>query len=128
VSESSRLDERYGRRASDPRRKRLLVALGLVLLVGLATVLYAWSRSGAPVAVVTGYRADPTQLSVSLSMTKGSGQHVSCRVQGEDRFGDVVGSVDVDFTGPATQVGRTVTFPTRTKAVTGVVDSCRVLG
>ncbi|HEY5033413.1 MAG TPA: DUF4307 domain-containing protein [Actinomycetes bacterium] len=128
MSESSRLDARYGRRASNPRRTRLLVVLGLALLVALAAVLYLWSRSGPPVAVVTAYHAENAQLTVSLSITKGSGQHVSCRVQGEDRFGDVVGSVDVDFTGAATQVGRTVTFPTRTRAVTGVVDSCRVLG
>jgi hypothetical protein len=130
MSDASRLDARYGRRASDPRRTRVLVALGLALLLGLTGVLYAWSQADGSLTYVTsGYHADSaTQMTVSFSVTKGASQRVSCRVVAKDRYTDVVGSVDVDFSDPGSQVGRTVSFPTRSLAVVGEVDSCRVVG
>ena len=130
MSESSRLDARYGRRPPNPRRRRLLVALGLAMLVGVAAVLYGWSRSGSGLSwTVSGYHVDsPTQMRVSFSVDKGSDQRVSCRIVAKDRYTDVVGSVDVTLAEKGTRVGRTVTFPTRGKAVIGTVDTCRVVG
>jgi hypothetical protein len=130
VSESSRLDARYGRRPPNPRRVRLLVAAGLAVLLALAIVLYAWSRSGSGLVwTVTGYHADSsTQTTVSFSVSKGADQRISCRIIAKDRYTDVVGSIDVTLAEKGTRVARTVHLPTRGLAVIGTVDSCRVVG
>jgi hypothetical protein len=130
VTESSRLDARYGRRPSNPRRVRLLAALGVGVLVALVAVLYFWSQSGRGLQyTVSGYHADSNaQITVTFSVSKGAGQRVSCRIVAQDRYTDVVGSLDVDLPEGGTEVARTVTLPTRALAVVGLIDSCRVLG
>ena len=129
VTEPSALDARYGRRPTSPRRVRLLAALGVAVLVALVAVLYVWSQAGRGLQVtVSGYTVvSDAETTVSISVIKGEGQRVSCRVVAENRYTDVVGSLDVELPAEGTQVSRTVTLPTRERAVVGAIDSCRVL-
>ena len=130
MSESSRLDARYGRRPANPCRTRILVAAGLAVLLALATVLYLWSRSGSGLVVTpTGYHFDSnTRAFMSFSLEKGADQRVSCRVVAKDRYSDVIGSLDVTLAEKHTHVARTVSFPIRGVGILVTVDSCRVLG
>jgi len=130
VSDSAYLDARYGRRAGRAGRVRVLAAVGVLAAVAAVTVVFVWSRSGSTVsASVTSYQVlSDTRTSVSFTVDKADGQQVSCRVVAQDRYTDVVGSVDVTVPAAHAQVSLTVTVPTRGLAVVAVVDSCRVLG
>jgi hypothetical protein len=129
VTESSRLDARYGRRPGNPTRRRLLTALGLAVLVGLAVLLYAWRSGNGLQYAVSGYHAvSDAEFTVTFSVEKAAGQRVSCRIVAKNQYTDVVGSVDVDLPAAGAQLGRTVVFKTRELGIVGVIDSCRVLG
>jgi hypothetical protein len=130
VTESAYLDDRYGRSGGRPGRSRLLAVAGLLVLVGLVTAVFVWSQAGRGLsAAVTNYAAlTGSATRVSFTVYKQAGQRVSCRVVAQDQYTDVVGSVDVTVPAPSSQVSLTVTVPTRGRAVSYVVDSCRVLG
>jgi Domain of unknown function (DUF4307) len=129
VTDAAYLDARYGRRSGSPGRRRLAAGAGLAVGVALVFVIFVWSRSShVPSATVTGFHADsPTQTTVHFTVTKEDGQRVSCRVEAQDQYTDVVGSVDVTLPAAGDQVSMRVVIPTRQKAVIGQVDSCRAL-
>lgn len=130
MTESAYLDDRYGRSGGRPARTRLLAVAGLLVLVGLVTGVFVWSQAGSGLsATVTSYAAlTGSATRVSFTVSKQAGQRVSCRVLAQDQYTDVVGSVDVTVPAPGSLVSLTVTVPTRGRAVSYVVDSCRVLG
>jgi uncharacterized protein (DUF58 family) len=101
--------------------------LGVAMLVVVVLAVFAWSRSGPPTATftVTGYevRSDD-QVRVDFTVDKPDGTGATCRVQAQDRSGAVVGSVDVAVPAPGSTVARSVTLPTRGRAVVGTVSSC----
>jgi Domain of unknown function (DUF4307) len=131
VTDSGYLDARYGRTQRRSSRVRLVAAaVGVAVLVGLVAAVYAWSDSGhVPKPTVSGYRVVSDALTtVDFTVSKQAGQRVSCRVVAQDRYTDVVGSVDVDLAAGPSRVAVHVNVPTRDRAVIGLVDSCRVLG
>jgi len=130
VTESTYLDDRYGRSSARPGRTRVLAVAGLLVLVAVVTAVFVWSHAGRGLsATVTNYKPLPGSASqVDVNVYKKDGQRVSCRVVAQDQYTDVVGSVDVSVPAAGSQVSLTVTVPTRGHAVTFVVDSCRVLG
>jgi hypothetical protein len=130
VTESAYLDDRYGRSARRPRRARVLAVVGILILVGLVTAVFIWSKAGRGLsATVTSTQPiSDSATTVSFTVDKSAGQRVSCRVVAQDQYTDVVGSLDVTVPAPGTQVLVTVTVPTRGRADIGLVDSCRVLG
>jgi len=130
VTESAYLDDRYGRPRGRPGRTRLLAATGLLVLVAVVAAVFVWSQGGRGLsATVTNYAPLPGSATlVSFTVYKQDGQRVSCRVVAQDQYTDVVGSVDVTVPAPGTEASLTVTVPTRGRAVSYVVDSCRVLG
>ena len=127
---SEYLDARYGRRGGSPARARLLAGTGVAVLVGLVVLLFVWSSGGnVPQATVSGYHVDsPTQTTVDFTVDKAAGARVSCRVEAQDQYTDIVGSVDVTLPAGQAHVASHAVVPTRQLAVIGLVDSCRVLG
>lgn|GEM_PF-2095941 len=130
MSDSAYLDARYGRLAARPGRVRLLVAGAVVLLLGLVVTLFLWSQAAGSLAyTVSGYAVlSDTQMTVSFSVDKPDGQLVGCRVVAQDRYTDVVGSVDVRLPRAGSHQAMTVTVPTRGLAVVGLVQSCKAVG
>jgi len=130
MTESAYLDDRYGRATRPPGRLRLLAVVGMLILVAAVTAVFIWSKAGRTLsATVTSYQTlSDSATTVSFVVDKSAGQRVSCRVVAQDRYTDVVGTVDVTVPAPKAQVSVTVIVPTRGRAVIGLVDSCRVLG
>ena len=129
MSDSAYLDARYGRRARHPARIAVLVCLGVTALLALVVTLFVWSQvGGRPSYTVSGYQVlSDARTKVSFTVDKAEGQRVSCRVVAQDRYTDVVGTLDVTLPTAGTHASLTVTVPTRGLAVVALVDSCRVL-
>ena len=130
MTDSAYLDARYGRRAGRPGRVGVLATVGVAVLVASVSAVFVWSRSGSTVsATVSSYQVlSDARTNVSFTVDKGDGQRVSCRVVAQDRYTDVVGTVDVTVPAAGAHVALTVVVPTRGLAVVALVDSCRVLG
>jgi hypothetical protein len=130
LSDPSPLDERYGRRPSASRQRRLVLALvGVGVLVAATAALFVWIRvAGSGVSfTVGGYdvRSD-SQVTVTFTVAKPDGTAVTCRVTAQDGATDVVGSQDVTLPAAGSELTRTTTLRTRGRAVIGTVDSCVV--
>ena len=114
------LDARYGRRP--PMRRELrwtLVAVGLVLLLGLAVTITAFYLAGRPKVSmeVRSYEVvSPERVDAVVDITKPSDRNAACEVRALDLQLDLVGTLRVEATGSGKRVRLSVTVPTTTKA------------
>lgn len=119
---------RYGRTPTPGRRRAALAALAVLVVAGLALVLWiGLGQAGKPVTwTEVGFRVDgPASTDITFDVTKDPGATAVCRVQAmSDRYAEVgVQSVEVGPAGTRTQ-RVTTTIPTAQEAVTAVVLSC----
>jgi hypothetical protein len=131
VGDQAPLDARYGRRPADPARTRRRALLGVAAFV-LVVAGFAWWVQATRVRldyVVSGYEVtDDRSVDVSFSLTKDAGASAVCRVVAQNRYQEVVGTIDVTVAaGPGSERSqRTVRVPTRERAIVGSVLSCRL--
>ena len=119
--------ERYGDEAP-PRRRLVLVAVGVLVAVFLAWVVWAglhlaqrevrWSDVGYDVV-------DDTTVVVTFTVVKDPASSAVCTIEALNGRHAQVGLATVEI-GPAEERGvvRTATVRTAERAVTGVVDRC----
>jgi uncharacterized protein (DUF58 family) len=115
-----------------PHRRRNVTILAVLALAFVVVV--AWLALGNQSASVTydtyGYKVvDGQTVTVSVDVTVAPGTPVECTVEAQNDQHAQVGSRDVDL-GPsnASSARYTVTIQTSERAVTGLVDSCRITG
>lgn len=127
----ARLDERYGRRSTSPRRRRAAVAaVAVAAAAGVAWV--AWASTGLREPVthqVIGFSA-PTDTAVDLAfqVTKDPGSTARCDVRALAEDYTTVGWLTVDI-GPAEGdvVRREVEIRTQQRAVSAEIMGCDLL-
>jgi len=119
--------ERYG---SPPRlSKWALASIAAVLAVGLGLLLWAaWGYATTPArSQIVSFRADDDRsLTVRYQLTRRDpDQAIRCKIEAQDYDRVVVGEV-TDLIPPGLgTLTRTVTVPTRVRAVAAVVEQCR---
>src|SRR3954451_22651764 len=125
----ARLDERYGRRAARPGRRRgLLTLLGVFVAAGAAWAVWAavaltrssltWQDAGSDVV-------SPAVVRVTFAVRAAPGTHVVCAVRALDEAGAVVGWLDVPVVAPESgRATSTAMVPTSQPATGGGVSSC----
>ena len=129
---AARLDDRYGRRSTHPRRRRIgLALLGALAVVSLALLGSAAWRLANPdvrVGVLAFDVVDDTRVDVTFEAVADAQAALQCEVYAQNAYRDVVGSsaVDVAASGQARRVVE-ASVPTRERAVTGLVQRCRVV-
>jgi hypothetical protein len=122
--------ERYGDVPSRRRRRVVVAAVAVLAVVGVAFVV--WAGLAAAQREVrwddVGYRVvDDTTVELTFNVVKDPGATVECRLQALSGSFAQVGLATVEV-GPAPEraVQRTATIRTQERAVTAVVDTCRV--
>ena len=133
MSDQAPLDERYGRHPSDPAQTRRRAFVGVAVFVVVVAGFAWWVQTTRAQVdfVVSSYRVtDDHSTEVDFSLTKDPAATAVCRVVAQNRYQEVVGTLDVTVaSGP--QTGRsqqTARVPTRERAVVGTVLSCRLQG
>ncbi len=124
-------DARYGRRPADPqqtRRRALAGVAGFVVVVAG----YAWWVQATKVQldyVVSSYTVtDDRSVDVVFSLTKDPAAIAVCRVVAQNRYQEVVGTIDVTVpAGPGSgNAQHTARVPTRERAIVGTIQSCQL--
>ncbi len=119
---------RYGAEPTRRSRRRTIALLAVVVLAGLALILWLGLRSAAtPVRWNdVGYRLDgATSVQVTFDVIKDPDATAVCRIQALSQSHAEVGVQSVTVGPAATQVQRvTTTIPTAEQAVTVLVHSC----
>ncbi len=121
---------RYGPEPTARGRRRTVAALAVLVLAGLALVVWLGLRAAAtPVRWNDiGYDVDgTTSVQVTFEVIKDPDASAVCRVQALSHSHAEVGVQSVTVGPAATQVQRvTTTIPTAEQAVTALVHSCEL--
>ena len=125
---------RYGRSSSQLKKRRLGVVLagsGFALLFVIWAIWANLTGVVKPEFKTTGFDiVDPSQVSVSMTVTKPLNTNVICAVRALKQDYGIVGYTEVSF--PASDpkstdladLSKTITLETTELAVTGVVENC----
>ena len=100
--------------------------LGAFLFSLAVSGLIGAPRPGPTGTILGPFTGDPTHFTVRYEVHKVTSATVSCRLEAQDDLHSVVGTLSDTVAGPSGTLVRTVTIPTRHRAVTALVDSCVV--
>lgn len=119
--------DRYGEQRTLSRTA--VAALALAIGIALALLLWsAWRYATIPARsqVISFTAIDDRTMTVRYQLTRQDpDQPIRCRIEAQDYDRVVVGEItDLIPAGPRT-LSRTVTVPTRIRAVAAVVEQCR---
>lgn len=118
--------ERYGSPRPLSRAALLAIAAGIAIaLAGLLWAAWDYATTPARAQVVSFTATDARSLTVRYQLTRPDpNQAILCRIEAQDFDRVVVGEItDVIAPGLGT-LTRTVTLPTRVRAVAAVVEQC----
>lgn len=127
MDQAELLAKRYGVKASNPKRNRVLTIVG----VGLLTVTAGWFgfANYSPVSFQDlGYRVlSDTRVEIDFELTRPANADVVCSFEALNNQFAPVGWVELVIPGSeSTKVRNTITINTTELAVTGLVDECRL--
>jgi Domain of unknown function (DUF4307) len=129
--QGARPADRYGDVRSPSRRWLGVAGLGLLAAAGLAWVLWAGAQAAQRDVRWSdvGYRVvDDTTVEVTFTVVKEPTATVECTVQALDGTFARVGLTTTEVgPGPRRGVTSTAVVRTQQRAVTGVVEACRVV-
>lgn len=127
MDQAKLLSERYGVRATNPRRNKILAVLGVAAM----TITAAWFgfANYSPLSYEDlGYRVvSEFRTEVDFELNKPKEATAVCSIQALNNQFAQIGWVEVEF-GPSefTTLRHTVLVNTTEEAVTGLVDSCEL--